>query len=150
MATPQNQSPSFSITNKSEIFLLVQALPEYHPGLNLSLFINEVDNLVNHLKDRLTVDLVYILNCSIRSKVKGEARDFLAYNNATDWPEIRKTLLQKYGDQRSEELLVSALSQCVQNRGETYLQYYSRLLESFNSLMQNIILNVSDSNYPAA
>ena len=62
MATPQDQSPSFSITNKSEIFLLVQALPEYHPGQNLSLFINEVDNLVNHLKDRLTVDLVHILN----------------------------------------------------------------------------------------
>lgn len=50
---------------KAEINLLVNAIPEYHPGENLSIFINEVDNLLEHLQGRLTPDLAYLLQFSI-------------------------------------------------------------------------------------
>lgn len=107
MANPNNSVASnvASVVNqniladKSEINLLLNAIPNYFPGDNLSIFINEVDNLINHLSNRLTGDLGYIVSFSIRSKVKGDARDFLAYQNATQWPEIRAALLSKYGDQ---------------------------------------------------
>lgn len=122
--------------DKSEIQLLMQAIPEYHPGNNLSIFINEVDNLINHLEGRLTTDLAYVVSFSIRSKIKGDARDLIAYKNATQWVDIRNALLRKYGDQRSEELLVASLRQCVQAKNETYADYYTRVLKSFNDIMQ--------------
>lgn len=146
MSNPSVKTPS-TTPQKDEIRILLSAIPEYRPGDNLSIFINEVDNLLNYLETRLTPDVQYIVNFTIRSKIKNEARDFLAYNNANDWPEIRALLLQKYGDHRSEDLLSSLLSQCIQNNKETYLEYHSKLLKAFNDLMQNILLNTVDPDY---
>lgn len=146
-----NQTPSAppqqkAILDKSEIQLLIHAIPEYHPGDNLSIFINEVDNLIDHLTNRLTPDLEYILNFNIRSKIKAEARDFLAFQNIISWADIRLSLLRKYGDQRSEELLVSALKQSVQYKNETYNDFYTKILKTFSDLMQYISLNCNDKN----
>lgn len=143
--TVSPQSP-LTFPNREEVGLLIKAIPEYSPGDNLSIFINEVDALNKHLQNRLTSDLVYIFNSNIRSKIRGEARDYIAYQNASNWDDIRKCLLQKYGDQRSEDLLVTDMTQCVQKKTETYLDYYGRLLKTFNALMQNITLNYSDQN----
>src|SRR6195952_31131 len=129
-ALVQNEVP------RNEVQLLLQAIPEYSPGQNLSILINEVDNLTQHLNKRLTADLVYVVNFNIRSKIKGDARDYISHQNATEWHEIRAALLQKYGDQRSEDLLTSSLTQCVQLRNESYMDYYGRLLKAFNDLMQ--------------
>ncbi len=137
-----------STVERSEVQLLLQAIPEYHPDHNnLSVFIQEVDNLAEYLQNRLTSDLVYAVNFSIRSKIKGDARDFITYQNATQWSEIRTALLSKYGDQRSEDLLISALTHCVQKRNETYLDFYSRTLKALNDLMQYISLNETDKNF---
>ena len=144
MPGQNNTSP----VERSEVQLLLQAIPEYHPDHNnLSVFIQEVDNLAEYLQNRLTPDLVYAVNFSIRSKIKGDARDFITYQNATQWSEIRTALLSKYGDQRSEDLLISALTNCVQKRNETYLDFYSRTLKALNDLMQYISLNETDKNF---
>ncbi|KAK4885763.1 hypothetical protein RN001_002034 [Aquatica leii] len=134
------------VPDKNKIQLLMQAIPEYFPGNNLSIFIKEVDNLLNHLRDRLTPDLQYVVFFSIRSKIKEDARDYIAYANATQWTEIRTSLLRKYGDQRSEELLEANLRQCVQNRNENYSDFYTRVLKAFNDLIQIISLNANDPN----
>lgn len=143
------QQQVVEIIDKSDLQLLLQAVPEYYPGQNLSIFINEVDNLTKHLNKRLTVDQVYACNAQIRSKIKGEARDFIAFMNAVDWSQIRAALLQKYGDQRSEEILTTALTQCVQKRNESYMEYYGNLLKCFNDLMQYISLHTEDQAYLA-
>src|SRR6195952_2720864 len=142
-ALVQNEVP------RNEVQLLLQAIPEYSPGQNLSIFINEVDNLTQHLNKRLTADLVYVVNFNIRSKIKGDARDYISHQNATEWHEIRAALLQKYGDQRSEDLLTSSLTQCVQLRNESYMDYYGRLLKAFNDLIQYVSLHETDQNYLA-
>lgn len=140
--TRQTQVPN--PPGRSEVQLLVQAIPDYEPGKNLTVFINEVDNLLKHLNNRLTPDLEYILNFNIRSKLKGEARDYISNENAIDWVTIRRTLLLRYGDQRSEDILVSALTQCVQQRNETYIEYYSRVVKCHNDLVTNINLHITD------
>ena len=149
----QNQGEGSSTNSsdipRNEIQLLLQAIPEYFPGQNLSIFINEVDNLTQHLNKRLTADLVYVVNFTIRSKIKGDAREYISHQNATEWHEIRAALLQKYGDQRSEDLLTSSLTQCVQLRNESYMDYYGRLLKAFNDLMQYVSLHETDQNYLA-
>ena len=141
--------PQIIMADKSEIQLLLHALPEFSPGQNLSIFTSEVDNLLQHLEGRVSPDLLYLVNFSIRSKIKGDARDYVAHQNATEWKTIRNALIQKYGDQRSEELLVSALRQCVQQRNETYLDFYTKLLKCFNDLIQNISLHNNDPHYLA-
>ncbi|KAL3269040.1 hypothetical protein HHI36_008123 [Cryptolaemus montrouzieri] len=141
---PSGTTSNLEPLSRNDIQLLLQSIPEYFPGENLSIFVNEVDNLCKHLECRLNADLVYVVNFSIRSKIKGEARDFLSFQNATNWPSIRRVLLQKYGDQRSEDLLVSSLTHCVQKRNETYMQYYSRILKSYSDLIQYLTLNIAD------
>ncbi|KAL3280501.1 hypothetical protein HHI36_024221, partial [Cryptolaemus montrouzieri] len=101
---PSGTTSNLEPLSRNDIQLLLQSIPEYFPGENLSIFVNEVDNLCELLEGRLNADLVYVVNFSIRSKIKGEARDFLYFQNATNWPSIRRVLLQKYGDQRSEDL----------------------------------------------
>ena len=144
MATPVN--PQINVPNKNEVQILLNSIPEFYPDQNLAIFVNEVDNLCAHLNNRLTQDLVYVVNFSIRSKIKGEAREFISYQGANEWPDIRKALLSKYGDQRSEELLVSGVSQCVQKKNEDFMDFYSRVLKAGNALMQNVTLNTPDVN----
>lgn len=131
-------------TERTELQLLLQAIPEYWPGQNLHTFITEVDNLGKHLAKRLTSDQIYVVNFAVRSKIRGEARDYIAYQNASEWADIRRVLLQKYGDQRSEDLLLSSMMHCVQKKGESYLDFYGRLLQNYNELMQNVTLNITD------
>lgn len=129
---------------KGELQILLNAIPEFGPRDNLSIFISEVDNLALHLNNKLNSDQLYIFNFSIRSKIKGEAREYVQYEDARDWPSIRSALLRKYGDQRSEDLLISAVSNSAQKRGEPYLDYYFRILKSFNELMRQVVLTTTD------
>lgn len=145
----QQSSSNTSISDtmsRQDIQLLLNSIPEFSPEKNLSIFINEVDNLVAHLHGRLTTDLEFCLNFSIRSKILNEARDFISFQNATDWPSIRRALLQRYGDQRNEELLIAAISQCVQKRNENYLDYYCRISKNLSDLLQHLTLNIRDQN----
>ncbi|POS82905.1 hypothetical protein EPUL_005149 [Erysiphe pulchra] len=139
--TPINDNMS-----RQDLQLLLNSIPEFSPGKNLSIFINEVDNLISHLHGRINPDLEFCLNFSIRSKILNEARDFISFQNAKDWPSIRRALLQRYGDQRNEELLIAAISQCVQKRNENYLDYYCRISKSLNDLLQHLTLNIEDPN----
>ncbi|KAL3279610.1 hypothetical protein HHI36_017116 [Cryptolaemus montrouzieri] len=104
---PSGTTSNLEPLSRNDIQLLLQSIPEYFPGENLSIFVNEVDNLCKHL-------------------------------------EGRRVLLQKYGDQRSEDLLVSSLTHCVQKETETYMQYYSRILKSYSDLIQYLTLNIAD------
>lgn len=148
VAPAQNTNTANSnMLDKSEINLLMNAIPEYYPGNSLSIFINEVDYLVRHLQGRLSNDLAYVVSFSIRSKIKGEARDLIAFQNANDWPDIKRALLNKYGDQRSEELLESALRQTIQNKNESYVEFYGRVLKAHSELMQHISLYATETNF---
>ncbi|KAF5283977.1 hypothetical protein FQR65_LT13669 [Abscondita terminalis] len=79
--------------DKTELQLLLKAIPEYQPGYNLSIFITEVDNLLEHLKGRLSNDLIYVVEYTVRSKLTGEATDFIAYQNVRDWLNIKTFLI---------------------------------------------------------
>lgn len=127
--------------NKGDVQLLVNSIPEFRPDGNLSIFITEVDNLFAHIGGRLTQDLEYAINFAIRNRIKNEAREFVAHQGASKWEDIKNALMQRYGDSRSEELLVAAVVNCVQKKGETYLEFYTRLIKAYNSLIEHVILN---------
>ncbi|KAK4873879.1 hypothetical protein RN001_013239 [Aquatica leii] len=144
LQTPQIPTPT--PVDRTELQLLLKAIPEYQPGYNLSIFISEVDSLLKHLNGRLSTDLVYAVEYTIRSKLIDEARDFIAYQNVKDWSSIKSSLLQKYGDHRSEDLLVLDLRRLAHTRAEHYLNFYNRILKALNDLMQYVQLYIRDDN----
>lgn len=142
--TPNSPTPTMTEINRGELDSLLGALPKYEPGGNLSVFISEVDEFTAFIDGKLTDSLAYVVRMNLKSKIQGEARDFIAHHNATTWPAIRATLLARYGDQRSEDILMTTLTQTYQKRNETYLEYYSRLSKAYNDVMQHLSLHVTD------
>jgi len=49
-SNPSGTTSSLEPLSRNDIQLLLQSIPEYYPGENLSIFINEVDNLCTHLE----------------------------------------------------------------------------------------------------
>lgn len=132
--------------SKMELKVLSDTLPIFEPGGNLSIFITEVDRLMRFAEGKLDDGQKYLLGGIIRNKIRGEARNTIAFQGDEDWTAIKAALLARYGDQRSEELLVTNLDQCVQNPAETYLEFYHSVVSSYHALLQNITLNVDDAN----
>lgn len=125
----------------NDISSLCATLPEFNTGDNLSTFIKSVDNLITFLRTQnLTQPQEFILNANIISRIKGEPRDFLNYSNLTLWTDVRPSLLAKYGDRRSEDILSTQLSTTVQYDNETYDQYHQRISNNLNDLLQHIVL----------
>ncbi|XP_050512852.1 GATA zinc finger domain-containing protein 15-like [Diabrotica virgifera virgifera] len=126
----------------ADITSLCATLPEFSTGDNLSTFLKSVDNLITFLVgQQLTASQEFILNSNIIARIKGEPRDFLNYSNKTAWAEVRPALLAKYGDRRSEDILVTQLSTTVQKNHESYDQYHQRITKNLNDLLQHTTLN---------
>lgn len=128
--------------NNSDISSICATLPEFSTGDNLSTFIKSADNLIAFLATQeITPAQEFILNANIISRIKGEPRGFLNYSNKTIWTDVRPALLAKYGDRRSEDILVTQLSTTVQKFNETYDQYHQRVSNNLNDLLQHVTLN---------
>ncbi|KAK4875074.1 hypothetical protein RN001_011496 [Aquatica leii] len=138
--------PTISMITLNEITALTNTLPEFYPNSNLSTFITAVDNLIKFVHNKLTLTQIYVFNVSILSKIKAEARDYLNFQNETEWPGIKQALLRKYGDQRNEKLLVTALKNTIQKRNESYNDFYDKVLIAQNDLLQHIQLYENDVN----
>lgn len=145
-APPPPPSISVMAMQNSDVTSLTGMLPEFRPGDNLSTFLTAVDNLANFLDKNLNPPQIFMFNLAVLSKIKDGARDYLNFHNKTEWPGIRCALLQKYGDQRNEEILLSELRNTVQRRNETYSEYYDRIILAQNDLMQYVQLHELDEN----
>ncbi|XP_050516265.1 putative uncharacterized protein DDB_G0279653 [Diabrotica virgifera virgifera] len=134
------------ITN-ADISSLCVTLPEFTAGQNLSTFIKSVDNLLIFLQQQnTTAPQEFIINAHILSRIKGEPRDYLNYSNKTNWTDVRPALLTKYGDRRSEEILVTQLTTTVQKASESYDDYHHRIIDNLNDLLQHISLHNTPEN----
>uniref|UniRef100_A0A6P7H3B2 Uncharacterized protein LOC114346475 n=1 Tax=Diabrotica virgifera virgifera TaxID=50390 RepID=A0A6P7H3B2_DIAVI len=134
------------ITN-ADISSLCATLPEFTAGQNLSTFIKSVDNLLIFLQQQnTTAPQEFIINAYILSRIKGEPRDYLNYSNKTNWTDVRPALLTKYGDRRSEEILVTQLTTTVQKASESYDDYHHRIIDNLKDLLQHISLHNTPEN----
>lgn len=126
MATIQSQ----------EFTQLLNALPEYGPNDDLQIFIESVQDLLTFVHDKLSPVQTHILGCTIKTKIKGEARKFLSLHNATEWAQVKEILLKQYGDHRNEDILSFTLQNTIQNYNENYHDFYKRILFIRNDLLQ--------------
>ncbi|KAL3282622.1 hypothetical protein HHI36_005797 [Cryptolaemus montrouzieri] len=74
----------------------------------------------------------------IKSKLIGEARDVLINSRCTRWGEIKDLLTQKFGDPRSEELLLHDMTTCFQNSNETYENYFDNIKRKLQILLEHV------------
>lgn len=97
--------------------MLINTLPEYSPGENLPLFISKVDRLIQITSSLSQSPLQnYIILQGIHSKIRGEAANFISYFNCETWDTTKQVLLSKYGDQRSEQVLLNELDSLSQRQ----------------------------------
>ena len=148
MATPnQTQSAASNrpIITEKELIFLINLLPEFNPGENLAYFINRVEELANAIDlNEANALPSYMLTHGIKSKLKGDAANFVAYFNCNTWSEIKNVLISKYGDRRSEQVLLNELDSLSQKSNESVQDFYHRIISAQNNLNQKIKLDTPD------
>lgn len=73
-----------------------------------------------------------------------DARDVLITSNCSKWSEVKDALLDKFGDSRSEELLLHDLTTCYQLHSESYEDYFKRIKRKLQVLLEHI--NIRNPN----
>lgn len=131
-----NMAPPVDPIQSQEFTQLLNALPEYGPDDDLQIFIESVQDLLSFVHNKLSPVQTHILGCTIKTKIKGEARKFLSLHDATEWAQIKEILLKQYGDHRNEDILSFTLQNTVQNYNESYHDFYKRVLFIRNDLLQ--------------
>lgn len=141
-----NVSGASASISDSEFRLLISTIPSWEPGNNLAHFITSVERIFKHLENKLTPTLLFVLNNTVRLKIQGEANNFLSCVNAESWKDIKAHLLQRYGDQRDEQVLAHTLRTCVQYHNQTYKEFYVKIIESLHALIEHLQITLADPN----
>ena len=127
--------------DRPTLLALLGNIQKYAPGQNLNTFIRQVDTLMKFLQGKLTPNSEFLVNFSIKLKILGEAQW------EADWESVRRVLLQKYGDHRTEEALIASLHRCVHEDRESVEEYHDRVFKILNCLLQKIAINEIYPNY---
>lgn len=137
----ENTSNKMPLSN-SDITELCKTLPHFSPGDNLTTFIKSVSDLLEFFESQEPSDIQkYIIGANLKSKLLGEARDLINLQNSSNWPEIKECLLKKYGDRRSEEILLTELSNTLQLKTDSYNDYYHKISKALNDLNLHVSLH---------
>lgn len=103
-------------------------------------WLTDVDSIFRTYRDNgATQTQINVLERTVRRKIEGEAADILNANNiATDWNQIKNTLILYYRDQRDVKTLDYQLTSIKKSANENLNTYYSRV----NELLSLIIAQV--------
>lgn len=133
-----------SITT-NDISELLKTLPCFEPNDNLPLFIAKVERVLETFRTfTLTPFQDVLITQIILSKIKGQAATNIFLENTSEWTQIKIALIKYYGDHRNENLLNSNLKQTRQNHNETTLQFYHKIIEAQNALIQYAQLHLAN------
>ncbi|KAF2886969.1 hypothetical protein ILUMI_19205 [Ignelater luminosus] len=72
------------------------------------------------------------------------ATDTPVISNCNTWTNVRKTLLNRFGDQRNEILLEKDLAKCYQLANKNYDQYHERIKEKLQQLSEHVAIREAD------
>lgn len=147
---PSNLAPlpesKMATPSQVEINMARDMVPEYSGGSkDLAYFISQADTFINLLKqgDSLNVFNKLLLE-QVKSKLRGEARDVLIKGNFILWSDIKKALVCRFGDPRSEDLLVNDLITCFQQNNESFEAYFEKIKYKLQVVIEHI--NISENN----
>lgn len=128
---------------KQEIVELLRTIADFEPRGNLSNFIFEI-NIAHRMLRNLPESVENYIDSLIRNKIRKTAKDFIADNNCVTWPEIRECLIRRYGETRSEDILLNELKNSVQNYDETYISFFDKIMTKAGALTECINFKYGD------
>lgn len=131
-----------------EMNMAKEMLPEYSGGSkNLAYFIRQVESYLSLLR-KPDVNCLFnrLLFEQVKAKLVGEARDVLISSDCCTWSQIKDTLLQRFGDPRSEELLLNDLATCYQLHNESYETYFERLKHKLQVLLEHVSIRTPNND----
>lgn len=113
--------------------------PEYSSGSkNLAFFLNPCENCLTMLRQTEDCLSNKLLLEQIKSQVTGEARDVLISSQYNKWSDIKDTSSKRFGDPRSEELLVHDLTRTFQNFNQSYEEYHEIIKRKLQILLEHV------------
>ncbi|CAH1974522.1 unnamed protein product [Acanthoscelides obtectus] len=130
------------ITNL-ELSLAKDIVPDYFGGTkDLLDFITKGDQFIQLLK-KPDPNCVFnkLLLHNIIAKIKGEARDLLNNSSWVTWKDVKDIFINRFGDRRNESCLAYELSRMHQLNKESYQQYYDRINEQLQKILQQEMEN---------
>ncbi|KAK9881387.1 hypothetical protein WA026_016277 [Henosepilachna vigintioctopunctata] len=95
-------------------------------------------------EDNCTLNILLLEQ--VKSKLTGEAQDVLLNSKCNRWGEIKKTLTQRFGDPRSEELLLHDLTTTFQNYNETYESFHEKIKQKLQTLLEHVSVREVNSD----
>lgn len=137
---------STKMTNYSEINIAREMIPLYEGG-SRNYFIQQCEKFIDTYKDtgagqeNCSLNKLFFEICC--SKLTGAARDTLVISNSSKWSKLKETLLNRFGDQRNENLLENDLLICYQLANETY-DNYERVKAELQHGLEHIAIREKD------
>lgn len=125
----------------------IKDLPHFNGNPRLLYeFINNVEEILIHIKSVDSTPYGKILLRAIRNKIEGEANEILnMYGTPLNWDIIKDNLILHYSDKRSETSLIKDLHN-VRQLNKTIQQFYSEIIEIQSALCNNILIHEKDKN----
>lgn len=153
MSNPQNDQagPSRGSTQNTFSFEslripdAIKDLPvnEGNPRL-LNEFINNVEEILMHIRSYDATPQGQILLRAIRNKIVGQANEVLnMYGTSLNWDDIKQNLILHYSDKRTETSLIRDLHNLRQNFNKVE-KFYSEIIEIQASLINNVNIHEQD------
>lgn len=106
-------------------------------------FIKVATTLLNYYYDSTSVASIQnvLLLQGILSKLTGRAKEVVSIYGYERWDDIKKILIQNFGDQRNENSLTRDLVNLRQHPGETPIQFYEKCMGLLNTICNHVELH---------
>ncbi|XP_055840663.1 uncharacterized protein LOC129908283 [Episyrphus balteatus] len=134
-------------TNHSEIFNslripdAIKDLPKFDGNPRLLFeFLNNVEEILLHIRGTDNTPYGQILLRAIRNKVEGQANEILnMYGTPLIWDDIKTNLILHYSDKRTETSLIRDLHN-IRQYNKTIQSFYGEIIEIQSALCNNILI----------
>jgi hypothetical protein len=131
-----------------EVQLSKSMVPEFNGNSqDLPYFIKQSERFIQLLRqpDQNCLFNQLLLE-NVKSRVIGDAREVLIANNCNTWNVLKQALINKYGDPRSEELLINDLTTTFQKPNENYESYYQNIERKLRILLEHVTLRADNED----
>lgn len=112
----------------------------------LNHFIEVCDRLYNHFYDKTDPENFqnFYLFDSIKAKITGKAINIVFSHNISNYPDLKKVLLENFSDKRDIFTLISEMSKYSQRASETCFEFYQRVVNHLNTIIGYLQINKTE------
>lgn len=128
-----------------ELSMANNILPSYSGGSkDLAYFIKQAEKYIALLNIEGNDLFNSLILEQIQSKLTGPARDVVINNTCDTWVLLKNHLTQRFGDPRSEELLIHDLATSIQIHPQSYTEFHEEIQKKLQILKEHVAISSED------